>query len=86
MNSINFDEYKTEISRAIDLKVALGLFPHEPQGFILIDGFINIISQKPLGGALFLGGPTIPTVAIVGKSTGLVYTFALKILLPNIQL
>jgi len=39
-----------------------------------------------MGGAFVIGGPTVPAVAVVGKSTGLIYTFALKVLIPDIQL
>lgn len=82
---VNFDDYKTQIQSAIQQKIATGIIS-DPQGFILIDGFINISMQKELSGSLMIGGPTIPTVAVVGKSTGIMYTFALKVLLPNIPL
>jgi hypothetical protein len=52
----------------------------------LLDGFINMPLQKEMGGAFVIGGPTVPAVAVVGKSTGIVHTFALKVLIPNIQL
>lgn len=85
MSNINFDAYKNEIQEAIQGKLATGIVK-DPDGFILIDGFINMPFQKDIGGTFVLGGPTIPAVAIVGKSTGIIHTFALKVLLPNIQL
>jgi len=33
-----------------------------------------------------LGGPSIPAVMLIGKSSGIIiYTFALKVLFPNIE-
>lgn len=85
MSVINFEAYKTQIQTAIESKITTGVIS-DPAGFILIDGFINMPFQKEMGGAFVIGGPSIPAVAVVGKSTGLIHTFALKILLPNIQL
>ncbi|MDN4165866.1 hypothetical protein QWY31_10145 [Cytophagales bacterium LB-30] len=85
MATINFEEYKAQVQQAIELRIKKGLLS-DPEGFILIDGFVNIQFQKEMGGAFVIGGPTIPAVAVVGKSSGLVYTFALKALLPNIQI
>lgn len=85
MEVVRFEDYKERIQKAIEERL-LNRLLSEPEGFILIDGFANIQLQKELGGAFIIGGPTIPTVAIVGKSSGLIYTFALKVLLPNIQI
>lgn len=85
MNSIKFDQEKDNIQKAIEKKITSGVI-NDPEGFILIEGFINMPTQNEVGGAFVLGGPTIPTVAVVGKTTGLIHTFALKILLPNITL
>ena len=84
MSVINFEVYKDQIQTAIQSKIATGAIA-DPAGFILIDGFINMPFQEEIGGAFVIGGPTIPAVAVVGKSTGLIHTFALKVLLPNIQ-
>jgi hypothetical protein len=84
MSVIKFDEYKEEIQHAIQAKITGGAIS-DPAGFILIDGFINMPFHKEFGGGFTIGGPTIPAVAVVGKTTGLIHTFALKVLLPNIQ-
>ncbi len=84
MAVINFEQYKSQIQAAIESKIKLGSIS-DSQGFILIDGFINMPFQKEMGGAFIIGGPTVPAVAVVGKSTGLIHTFALKVILPNIQ-
>lgn len=83
--SINFDDYKEEINKAIQLKINSGAI-NDPNGFILIDGFINMPINKEIGEAFIIGGPTIPAVAVVGKRTGIIHTFALKILLPQIPI
>ncbi len=85
MNTINFIQEKEKIQQAIEKKIAQGVIS-EPDGFILIEGFINMATNDEVGGAFVIGGPTIPTVAVVGKTTGLIYSFALKILLPNIKI
>jgi hypothetical protein len=85
MISVKFEDEKENIQKEIEKKISTGVIK-DPGGFILIEGFINMPTQNEVGGAFVIGGPTIPTVAVVGKTTGLVYTFALKILLPNIKL
>lgn len=85
MSVLNFETYKGQIQSAIQQRISSGIIS-DPAGFILIDGFINMPFQKEMGGAFVIGGPTVPAVAVVGKSTGVIHTFALKVLLPNIQL
>jgi hypothetical protein len=41
--------------------------------------------QDELGG-IYIGGKSIPVVMVVGNSTGRVYQFALKALLPEVQI
>lgn len=84
MSVINFETYKAQILQAIDAKIKAGVIS-DPAGFILIEGFVNMPTQKEVGGAFMIGGTTIPTVAVVGKSTGLIHSFALKVLIPQIQ-
>jgi hypothetical protein len=87
MAIVSFNQYKQQILDAIQNKVlSKGLVPPDPQGFILIEGFLNIPLQQDIGGGISIGGPTIPAVAIVGKSTGLMHTFAVKALLPTIEI
>ncbi|MBC7774661.1 MAG: hypothetical protein H7246_04420 [Phycisphaerae bacterium] len=87
MNVLNFEDYKTQIQDAIQKKISRGsIVPSDPDGYILIDGFFNLPFYKEVGSNIILGGPSIPAVSVVGKSTGVIHTFALKVLLPNIQL
>ncbi len=83
MATIKFSDYKEEILKALNEKVSShGIL--EPTS--LIDGFINQPIQKELTGAFVVGGPTIPMVAVVGNNSGKIYYFALKALLPNIEI
>jgi hypothetical protein len=85
MNPINFEQYKEQIQAAIEVRLKQGIIK-DPMGFILIDGFISLSYNKDVTNSLIVGGPSIPSIAVVGKSTGLIHTFALKVLIPNIQL
>ena len=40
------------------------------ENFALLEEFSNIILQKGIGGALVLGGPTIPTAIVVCSNCG----------------
>ena len=81
----SFIALKSQIVAALNDRFAKGSFGGETQGFTLIDGFITQSVQEQSKG-VFLGGKSIPLVAVVGNSTGRVYYFALKALLPNITL
>lgn len=87
MQSIKFEDYKQQIVEALDrnLKSSASPFVGE-NGFTLIDGFFSQPFQKEMSGNFVIGGPALPMVAIVGNTTGRVYFFALKILLPSIKI
>lgn len=85
MEKTTFENYKQQIITEINKKIADGVIS-DPEGFILIEGFINIQQQKEITGAFIVGGPTVPAVAVVGKKNGLIHHFALKVLLPNIPI
>lgn len=85
MNSVVFEEHRKQIEDAINNRIKNGSI-NDPSGFILIDGFVNMSYNKRIDNSIVVGGPSVPCISVVGKSTGLVYTFALKVLLPNIQI
>jgi len=85
MDPVIFDTYKKEIEDAINVRIKSGLIK-DPNGFILLDGFFNMTHNKKIDNSIIVGGPTVPCVSVVGKSTGLIYTFALKVLVPSIQI
>jgi hypothetical protein len=86
MAELNFDQYKKQITSAIQQRIAQSSLPGETSGVTLVDGFIMQAIQETLGEGLVLGGPAIPMVAIVGNTTGRVYFFAFKALLPDVEL
>lgn len=82
-----FEELKNDIQKAIEKKsMNSGQIQGEPDGFVLIDGFFNLPIQNEIGGAIMFGGQTVPTVAIAGKTTGRLHFFALKALLPEVEI
>lgn len=83
MAAIIFSEYKDRILKEItDRSTLLGI--NEPVS--IVDGFVNQPIQNELSGSIMIGGPTIPMVMLVGNKTGRVYYFALKALLPDINI
>lgn len=86
MKEIKFEDYKARITDKITQNVLSKNIIIDPEGFILFDGFFNIPFQPILNGSINLGGPTIPAVAIIGNSTGLIHYFALKALVPDIEI
>lgn len=82
MNPIKFPEYKQKIIDALNVRMPqLGI--HEP--ITLVDGFVNQPLQNEFTGGLFIGGPAIPMIAVVGNNSGRIYYFALKALIPDIN-
>jgi hypothetical protein len=57
-----------------------------PDDFVLIESFFNQPIQNDLSGQIVIGGPTIPMVALIKKTSGQIYFFALKALLPNLTI
>jgi hypothetical protein len=87
MEPLKFENYKKEITDALDKRLKAPGSPFVGEsGFALIDGFFNQPFQKEMSGNFIIGGPTLPMIAIVGNTTGRIYFFALKVLLPNIKI
>ncbi len=82
MDKIKFEEYKQRIVEALNRRGNLGI--QEP--ITLIDGFANQPIQKELSGAFIVGGPAIPMIMLLGTTSGRVYFFALRALLPDIKI
>ena len=79
MITIKFEDYKEDITNAIQAKLQATPINGEA-GFTLVEGFIIQPLNKELSGSTVLGGPSIPLVAIVGNTSGRMYYFALKAL------
>lgn len=86
MSNIKFSDYKEKIQSGLTEKLQGIDFVGETQGFTLIDGFFNLPIQTELSGSLTIGGPTVPMVAIVGNKTGRVYYFAIKAIVPEVEI
>ena len=82
--NIRFEEYKQQITGAIQEKLRAVPITGE-NGFTLVEGFIMQPLNKEISGSIIIGGPTIPLVAIVGNTSGRMYYFALKALIPNVD-
>lgn len=79
----NFADYRDRLIKALTAKGNdLGI--NEP--ISLIDGFIQQPIQQDISGAFVIGGPSIPMVAAVGNRSSRIYFFALKALIPDIQI
>lgn len=76
-----FSEYKKSITDALKSR-ELGI----DEEISLIDGFINQPVFKKLTGDVVIGGPTIPMIAVVGKTSGRIYFFALKAILSEVEI
>ena len=85
MNPIKFSEIKEELQKNLQEKLKISPIPNEA-GFTLIEGFITTSLQGEISGSFILGGPTIPSIGIVGNTSGRIYTFALKAVMPNIKI
>lgn len=82
-----FDEIRGQITEALNARFrAPGSTKFTGEsGFTLLDGFIMQPLQKELPGVI-IGGPAIPLVAVLGNTSGTMYYFPLKILLPNLEI
>lgn len=88
MNPIKFEDYKELITDTIQAKLQTGLIAGE-DGFTLVKGFImQPLSplSKEVSGNLEIDESTIPLVAMVGNTSGRMYYFALKALLPDLNI
>ena len=85
MNGIKFSDIKTELQTALSEKLKQTPILGEA-GFTLIEGFMTSPLNGELSNSLIIGGQSIPTVGIVGNTSGRIYTFALKVILPNIKI
>jgi hypothetical protein len=78
----SFTDLREQIIVALNSRFAIReSFPGESAGFTLIDGFA-IQSIQAQSGGIVIGGNSIPMVVVVGNTTGRIYYFALKALLP----
>lgn len=85
MNPIKFSDIKIELQAALQEKLKQSPILGEA-GFTLVEGFMTLSLQGEVSNNIIIGGPVIPTVGVVGNTSGRIYTFALKVILPKIQI
>lgn len=82
-NKIKFEDIKEDLLKALKEKgPRLGI----NESVTIINGFISQPVHNEMTGAFIIGGPTIPMIAVVGDNSGRMYFFALRALLPEIEL
>lgn len=57
-----------------------------PEEALLVEGFISPAVGGVLSNALTIGGSVIPLIMFVDVRTGQVFLFALKVLLPQLEI
>lgn len=85
MTPIKFSDIKNRLQLALQEKLQLTPIPNE-NGFSIIEGFMTLPLQGEISNNVMIGGPNIPIIGIVGNTSGRIYTFALKAILPEIQI
>ena len=97
MNSIRFQDYKDQIISALEGKgysftaqartVASLISPvSATPPYSLVESFINQPVQNEISKSIMIGGPSLPMIAIIDNTKGRLEFFALKAILPEIQL
>lgn len=82
MLPFNFKDNRSSIENVINARIKIaGL--KDPAGFTLIEGIVIPVTTQLLQEYTSLNGKLLPQVAIVGKSTGLMYFFYLDSLFPG---
>lgn len=85
MKSIKFSEIRDDLENILREKLDKVPIPGENK-FALIEGFMTLPFRTDLNDDLTIGGPQIPIVGIVGMTSGQIYIFALKLLLPHLKI
>ena len=52
----------------------------------LLEGFVSEPFRKEISSEFVIGGPTVPMVVLLGRESGQLYLFALKAILPDIEI
>ena len=87
MEPLKFGNYKSEIIGALNAKRKEAKCTSCGEAkWVVVDGFINQPFQKELSASFVIGGPSIPIVAVVCNNCGLINYYALKALLPDINI
>lgn len=79
--TIIFKEYQNQILKRLRKNEM-----EEGSKFELIDGFLKNDIHKQLDSGFKIGGPCIPLVSIINSKTGELHFFALKAILPDVEI
>ena len=82
---IKFSEIKERLVQALNLKLSQNKLSVNEK-VTIVDGFVNQPLSMELSGAFVIGGPAVPMIMLVGNDSGRVYYFALKAILPDVQI
>lgn len=85
MVNIKFSDIKSKIEKALEEKLKENPINNE-SGFSLVEGFMISPAHSVLSKELIINSSTLPMVALVGDTSGRVYMFALKAILPEIEI
>lgn len=83
MKKIKFEDCKERI--VAELLARHEIMPYDKNGYILVEGFLEQQVLSESSDNIVLGGPSLPMIALIGESTGLVFYFSAKILLPDLE-
>lgn len=84
VNKIEFQKIKAKLQEALDVCLRKDFL--NPSDYALVDNsFINQPIQAELSNNIVIGGSTLPMVAVVKKSTGQLFFYALKALIPDLK-
>jgi hypothetical protein len=84
VEKIEFENIKLELISAIEKRLIVE--NRVPDDFTLLESFFNHPIQNELSEQIILGAPTIPMIALIKKTSGQIYFYALKALLPNLPI
>ena len=81
---IVFSEIEDRLKKALQAKLIDTPIPNE-DGFTLIKGFMPLDVHKEISNNLIIGGSNVPTIGLVGGTSGRIYLFALKAVLTDLE-
>ncbi len=85
ISKFNFEKEKPRIISEVDKRLKkLGI--QDPEGLLLISGFIAPTLVPEISNNMSITGPAFPMIGVVGQSTGAVYLFSFKSLFPDTEI
>jgi hypothetical protein len=85
MKTIKFSKIKKDILKSLNKKLNEDKL-HITEKVTLVDGFVNQVHLPNLPKDWIIGGSSIPMIILVGDESGQIYYFALKTILPELDL